>query len=579
MTVSFAVTKRTCTLGAADPTTGLYAKTFTEDTTDQEMIIVPKGWARMAAGFNFRALQKYDYTGLAVEPYLEDDEVIDAAGRYYRVLFKQHIPWGDSLIAYTYGLAEVEMHADDPTTSGTWHLDSDSAKTEPRYRQKSWLDTYLSAAAILENDGATQASWITTFDEMNYSLKRVFITKGVDAIFSLGKSQVTPLYATEKKLYAFEESCPITIYALNKTGITASNLVEQCEQEIRHVATDHPTGSLRSIEGVKHEPQDLGGMTMHSTTVTLRYKRANDDYTPTAPTFSNNVAFTYEGDRVTGGAEGTWDVTNHLGGSTTTFTIDESEKNLDCYCSVFVGDSFTHNGTVLGLSTTTYTKFRFRYKTTGSATAKIIVYWSDGGGGTQTVLAETTSLTWTTATVSLTAGHTLDEVRLYICDATGHVYYDFWMIYGNEYILPNVVIMEEPLMVNDVQNVVAGRGGYKEQGLGSGSLEVTMECDLDMEPSALTWKRPQTTASTDANKTDALTELLHTSGGGLHGGIVIGVPWVWLDLGDPAMQFKARLKKREPVYGESSRIRLTWGEYRHGTANNETASERYGLSL
>jgi hypothetical protein len=56
--------------------------------------------------------------------------------------------------------------------------------------------------------------------------------------------------------------------------------------------------------------------------------------------------------------------------------------------------------------------------------------------------------------------------------------------------------------------------------------------------------------------------------------------WTWLDLGNPAMQFKARLIEMHPSYtGESGRVRLVWREYRHGGASGETASERFGLTL
>jgi len=500
------------------------------------------------------------------------DEIKDANGDYYMVKTVDLWWWLDQFSHYQCELEKRSPHALRPTTSGTWHLDSDSVKTDPRYRHKLWLDDHLTAANMKLDNGATNATVITCFDGADYPLTQVFINKDVDGVFSVGKTPVEALYSWNHYPYAFIETATIACCAVDKSGLTATNLVEQMEQEIRHIATDHPFGSLHSISRVEHNPIDIGGTVLHSSTVTIKFKRMNDDYTPAFPTFSDGIGFTYEGDRESGGAEGTW--TEHDGGSTVTISVN-SERNLYFNQTVFVGDSYTETETAgadLGLSTTLYPKIRFRYKTSGNATAKIRV---TGAGYAQTVLAETASSTWTVGTATLTAANTLDHIYLYCCDGTGTVTYDYVQIYSGMYILPNCVSMSPPFMVNDSDTQMPMRLGTSTQALGTQSMEIRMVCDLTMEPSALTWKRPQDgTPKTDYNNMDILLETLNYGGGNAQ------YLWVWLDIGEPIMQFKARLKEVHPSFGgEEGLVELVWSEYRHGSALSESTVERFGLNL
>jgi hypothetical protein len=576
MTLSFLVTRRALALGAQDTVTGWYAKTYTETADYDKIVIVPKGYS--LANFGIGTYAKYTTTGIICAPLFEDDEII-ANARYYRVGSVEPVTIGDSHAFYMCELQEAKMHGDQPSTSGTWHLDSDATRTDPRYRMKTWLDGYLTAANIKEDDAATLASYITHFADPDYNIKRVFITKDVDLVFSIGKTTGKAKEDYLHKIYAFEESIPITISAINKAGLTGANVVEQAEQEIRHVFTDylygaatHVLGSIRGIDSVKHEPIDLGHCLMWSTTVTVKYERANDEYVPTTPNFDHGVAFTYEGDRLAGGIEGTWTLTNGGGGahSTGTQTID-TENNLYLNLTAFTDDMYTTNGTNLNLNTTTYTQIRWRIKTTAAATAKIILTYSDAT--TQTVLAETGSpYVFTVGTATLTAIKLLDHISLYCCDGVGTVTYDFIEVYTGTYILPNVIHMSPPLILQEAVITVPSRFGSINQALGSASMEIRMTCDLDMEHTDLKWKRAQTGASTDHNNIDILLETAHRGGN--------AVSWVWLDLGDPTMQFKARLVEVNPAYSEGGNtVELVWREYRHGTAGNETTSERFGLNL
>jgi hypothetical protein len=561
------VTLKTLTLGAQDTVTGWYAESYANTTIT--MNIAVKGSSRVQTVLGYH--NKYEYSGLTSAIVHVGDQITDEYGDTYKIIQVTAYPT-KRLTAFNYSVCALvkKEYANRPTTSGTWHLDSETLKTDSRWRHKDYLDDYLTAANLKEDNGATNASYITCFNDDELPISQIFLTKAVDLVFSVGKENAVPKQNAFHYPYAFEESVPITVCAIDKAGITATNLNEQAEQEIRRIVSTYPLGSIREITSSKPAEIDLGETKLYTQTVTISYTRVNDDYTPTYPVFDYGIAFIYEGDRVSGGSEGTWTLSAGAG-STCTQTIT-SDNNLYLNQTVFGADSSTINGTNLALSyTTTYKKVRWRYKTSGAATAKIVLTFSDAS--TQTVLAESVSGTFTMGTETITTGKTVDHITLYACDGVGTVTYDFVEIYTGSYILPNCTVIEPPVMVNDALIEIPGRVGSVNQVLGSQSMEVTMECDLDMEPAALTWKRPQTTAGkTDVNNQDVLLELHHRGS--------FYENWTWLDIGNPAMQFKARLIEMHPSYtGESGKVRLKWREYRHGGASGETASERFGLSL
>lgn len=237
---------------------------------------------------------RYPHTLFTADVIHVGDEIKDANEDYYLVKTADQYWWLDQFSHYQCELEKRSPYAQAPTTSGTWHLDSNSLKTDPRSRHKTWLATYLNAANMKLDNGTTNASTIIAFDHPPYDcpLTQLFLTKAVDGIFSVGKEPAEALYTYDHYPYAFIESVPITCMAVNKSGLTASNLVEQMEQEIRHVATDHPLGSVRSVETIRHlTPENIGGAQLCSSTVVIRYKRANDDYTPTTP----NIAYSSAG--------------------------------------------------------------------------------------------------------------------------------------------------------------------------------------------------------------------------------------------------------------------------------------------
>jgi hypothetical protein len=283
------LTRREQSLGEQDSITGWYAPSYAETTIEGS--IQPKGAAFPT--LNIGAYARYPHTLFTADVIRVGDEVKDANEEYYIVKSADQFWWLDQFSHYQCELEKRSPYAQPPTTSGTWHLDSSSLKTDARYRTKLWLETYLTAANMKLDNGSTNASTIISFDHPPYycPISQVFLTKNVDGIFSIGKEPVQALYTHDHYPYAFIESVPISCYTVNKAGLTATNLLEQMEQEIRHVATDHPLGSIRSIEVIRHPtPENIGGVMLYSSTVTIHYLRANDDYMPTTPSIAYSSA-------------------------------------------------------------------------------------------------------------------------------------------------------------------------------------------------------------------------------------------------------------------------------------------------
>ena len=442
---------------------------------------------------------------------------------------------------------------------------------DPRYRHRLYLNAYITAANITKDDNITQAPIITQFEKPPYPLKFIYFwPKYQDGVYTVLTPTATPLVDYTETVYAYDEAVPIEISCVSRPGTITGDLLRwKMEHELRNVVEENPyPGSIRhSLIRVTATDRDVGAFKLHTVTYLLRYRVIAETYAPTAPTFAHGLTWTYDGDRLSGGVEGDWDITNHLGGSTVATTIN-SQANLYLNCTNYVGDAYIHNETSLGISTTLYPTLRVRYKTSGNATVRIDT-------DDETVMTERSSSTFTTEAFTLTTGQTLDEIRIYLCDNTGTITIDFIQIAAGMYILPNCLTLSPPSLVNDAVLNIPGRVGSLIQSLGARSLDITMTCDLDLEPDDVTWKRPQDdTPKTDANNADIFYETSHLGASDAQN------PWTWLDLGEPAMQFKARLVEVTPDYrGAAGVVRLLWREYRHGDASGETTSERFGLSL
>jgi len=264
MGVSFLVTRRELQLGAADTITGWYAPSFAETTI--EMAVFPRAMRSIALAAGF--YPHYEVSGFHLDPVTEGDEVKDSFGNYYEVELIAPNPFGDSLVYYESNLTKLPIHYDMPTTYGTG-----ATVEDPRHRTKDYLDTYLLAANLKENDGATPATFTTCWADPPYPIKTVFVTKGVDLIYSIGRQTSTPLIGGDKYAYGYKEKVTIFPQAIDKTGISGHNLIWQAEHELRRITEAYPLGSLRNFETFELDPQRLGSLTLYSLKCVLDYQR------------------------------------------------------------------------------------------------------------------------------------------------------------------------------------------------------------------------------------------------------------------------------------------------------------------
>ena len=257
------VTKRALSLGTQDSVTGWYAKSFTPSTID--MILQPRG--SVVIGLPVGNYAKYQVTGFTQDSIEDGDEVIFPVGstNYYEVKSAEEAWWLDSFSHYILDLVRVPMHYDLPTTYGTGPTNQDA-----RQRTKTWLDTYLSALNLTKDDNSTPASYITQWSGQHYPLRKVFVSpKNVDLAFVVDtpNTQALPIGI------GYDETVPITIWTIDKTGITGDKLRWKAEAELRRLAENYPIGSLRTLERLTPNEQHLGSTTLYSVQYNLAYKR------------------------------------------------------------------------------------------------------------------------------------------------------------------------------------------------------------------------------------------------------------------------------------------------------------------
>jgi hypothetical protein len=263
------VTRRTFSLGARDADTGICLPVYTETTV--KALLRPKG-----ASYG-GIYAKYNLTMFTKAPFYVDDEVVHA-GKYYHVDTVEEEWRADVFEFYQCGLTLSDPHYDRTAAAGTFHLDTQSVTTDVAQRQKHWIDEYLAAFG---------GDAVVMLGEPDYTFKREFIDNDLDAIACITTSDGKPIHGIDKKPYAFDESALIKLRTTDKAGVVGRSLLEKFEQAIKHVASDHPLGSIRQLTVVRHpDPDDKGGCRIYQTDIQLRYKRANDDYLPTTPSLT-----------------------------------------------------------------------------------------------------------------------------------------------------------------------------------------------------------------------------------------------------------------------------------------------------
>lgn len=144
---------------------------------------------------------------------------------------------------------------------------------DARYRTKVFLDTYLTAANLLIDDGATQAVFMTAFGNPSYSIVRVFIDKDVDLVYSIGEPDSIPLIGTDLATWGYQEFVPIATFCIDKDGITGEKLKFTAEKELRRICEANIFGSIRHLKNRTPNDYDVGGTKVYSTKWIMDYRR------------------------------------------------------------------------------------------------------------------------------------------------------------------------------------------------------------------------------------------------------------------------------------------------------------------
>lgn len=273
MTCSFDVTRQELSFGAQDPITGWFRKYYSSSTIKGS--VQPKG---SSISRNYGG--KYANNFLTEYVVHEGDQIIDADLAVYELTTVEK--WSiANKFSHRVCEAILKEQTNRDSTSGTWHTSTEAISSDPRDRTKKLLEAYPLVIT---------GKYILQFDGQDYPMKYLFNNDlGVDAdlVVSVGQTSATALFTDKGYIYAFFEHPTITLYAVNKSGTTAPNILEYAEQEIRRIITEYPVVSGRSkrfIDSVKHNRELLGsGDYLWDTEITLKYKRFNDDYVPTIP--------------------------------------------------------------------------------------------------------------------------------------------------------------------------------------------------------------------------------------------------------------------------------------------------------
>jgi len=244
-------------------------------------------------------------------------------------------------------------------------------------------------------------------------------------------------------------------------------------------------------------------------------------------------------------------------GSCFTMTVTASAGNECCYLSLPAENAVTN----LGLSSTIYTKIRWRYKTSGTNKAKIVLVFNDAS--TQEVLADSSSSTWAVGSATITSGKTIDHIRLHADHGAGadDVCYDWVGIFAADFTYPNATdIRFNPSSRNVLLGVPSSVAlGYQNLGADPASIEI--DCDLDMETTTYSWTR-----AGDTDKAEIFLNVLHNQS--------VDAPWQWLTWGNKA----ARVVLDEVRFDESrGTCTLVMHEFSDSNKANESYSERWNL--
>jgi hypothetical protein len=265
MGIDTSVTLRTLQLGAADPITGWYAKTYGSESTIK-MPIFPKSMRTEALRAGL--YPHYEVSAFHQDPVSEGDKIKDASGENFEVELTAPYNAGNTLVYYESSLVRLPIDYD-PSTYGVG-----ANQADPRYRTRVWMNTYLLPTNLKLRDGTSDASYAICWADPPYSLEHVFEDKDMDLVYSIGRGETKPLPDHDHIIYGYRERIPITITTIDKNDSNGENLAWMAEQELRRISENYCLGSLREFTSSQLKTQRIGSFTAYIVECTLDYARS-----------------------------------------------------------------------------------------------------------------------------------------------------------------------------------------------------------------------------------------------------------------------------------------------------------------
>lgn len=263
--VSLDLTRRALSLGTRDTVTGWCKKVWTETTIQGWIIEKSSQLQALKAGTWVRT----DALLLTEDGIVEGDQVKTQGSVYYEVKAVRPMMNGDSLDHYECDLHRevVAYDVDYSTYAGTFLRD------DARYRNKVYIQTYW-VAANAEDDAGNALTVQCMYGHVPYPLTlELYNGSTNDVLILLGKAKTTPLIGHDHAAYGYSEQVPVTIAAIDKTGITADKAVTQCEIELRRIMETYPSGSVRTLDQTNESTEILGSNTLYQIDYLMNYTR------------------------------------------------------------------------------------------------------------------------------------------------------------------------------------------------------------------------------------------------------------------------------------------------------------------
>lgn len=259
------ITRRVLSLGTRDTVTGWCKKVWT-DTTIQGLVLEKSSQLNaLRAGTWVRT----DALLLTEDAVKDGDEIKTAASKYFEIKATRPMYIGDGLDHYECDLHNISIHydVDYSTYAGTFLRD------DARYRTRVYIQNYWTAANA-EDDLGNPLTVQCIYTSVPYPLTlELYDGSTVDVLILLGKAKSTPLTGHDHAAFGYNEQIPITIAAIDKTGVTADKAITQCETELRNIMETWPIGSVRTLDQTKETTEILGSSTLYQIEYLMNYQR------------------------------------------------------------------------------------------------------------------------------------------------------------------------------------------------------------------------------------------------------------------------------------------------------------------